>query len=224
MHILLIEDDQALGQALSQTLQHHHFKVEWNCELQGALQLLACHPIDLVLLDLTLPDGDGLDWLKELKASQYRTTPVIIMTARDQIEDRIVGLNLGADDYQAKPFNSQELIARIHAVYRRSKGVALSQIEAGCLKLCTLSREAWWQDQPLSLAKKEFDLLQLLATHPKQIFSKQQLEDRLYDYQADLASNAIEVHIHNLRKKTHSDFIKNFRGVGYKLNPNCENP
>lgn len=222
MYTLLIEDDAALGQALSQTLQHHHLKVEWTTKLQGALQLFDCHPIDLVLLDLTLPDGDGLDWLKTLKSSHYQSTPVIIMTARDQVEDRITGLNLGADDYQAKPFHSEELIARIHAVYRRSKGVALSQIEVGCLKLCTLSREAWWQNHPLTLAKKEFDLLQLLATHPKQIFSKQQLEDRLYDYQADLASNAIEVHIHNLRKKTHAEFIKNFRGVGYKLNPNCE--
>lgn len=222
MHILLIEDDFALGQALSQTLQHHQFKVEWIHELQGALQLLDCHPIDLVLLDLTLPDGDGLDWLKKLKASQYTATPVIIMTARDQIEDRIEGLNLGADDYQAKPFNSQELIARIHAVYRRSIGVALSQLEVGALKLCALSREAWWQNKPIALAKKEFELLQLLATHPNQIFSKLQLEDRLYDIDTDLASNAIEVHIHNLRKKTHPDFIKNLRGVGYKLNPNFE--
>ena len=222
MHILLIEDDFALGQALSQTLQHHQFKVEWVHELQGALQLLDCHPIDLVLLDLTLPDGDGLDWLKKLKASQHTATPVIIMTARDQIEDRIEGLNLGADDYQAKPFNSQELIARIHAVYRRSIGASLSQLEVGALKLCALSHEAWWQNKPIALAKKEFELLQLLATHPNQIFSKLQLEDRLYDIDTDLASNAIEVYIHNLRKKTHPDFIKNFRGVGYKLNPNFE--
>lgn len=220
MHILLIEDDIALGQALTQTLQHHHFKVEWICQLQEALNLMDYHAIDLVLLDLTLPDGDGLDWLKKLKASEHAAIPVIIMTARDRIEDRIEGLNLGADDYQAKPFNSEELIARIHAVYRRSKGVALSQLTVGGLKLCTLSREAWWQNTPLVLAKKEFELLQLFATHPNQIFSKQQLEDRLYDYQVDLASNAIEVHIHNLRKKIHPDFIKNFRGVGYKLNPN----
>lgn len=220
MRILLVEDDIALGSALEKALQLHHFNVVWVKTLKEASLQIEYQTLGLVLLDLTLPDGDGLTWLKQIKKGEHAKTPVIIMTARDQIEDRIEGLNLGADDYQAKPFNTLELIARIHAVYRRSQSTPLSVLEVGPLKLSIQTHEAWWQDTPIILAKKEYDLLQFLAEHPTQVFSKQQLEDKLYDFQTEIGSNTIEVHVHNLRKKTNQNFIKNLRGVGYKLNQN----
>jgi two-component system response regulator QseB len=171
---------------------------------------------DLVLLDLNLPVKSGLDVLKEMR-TEKNTTPVLILTARDAIEDRVKGLDMGADDYLSKPFDLDELLARVRALLRRSKGRTTPTLTHGDLELNPVEHSVTLSGNPVDLSPVEFNLLQLLLENRGRVFPRVQLEDNLYGWNKDVDSNTIEVHIHHLRKKLGSDLIRTVRGVGYVI-------
>ena len=170
----------------------------------------------MLLLDLGLPKQDGLTLLKKLR-QEKRDIPVLIVTARDAIGDRVAGLNLGADDYLVKPFDLDELVARVHALMRRHAGRATPVLELGGLKMNPMARVVEFEGQPLGLSQREFALLEVLLEQPGKVYSRENLEDRLYGWDEEVSSNAVEVHLHNLRRKLGKDWIRNVRGVGYKI-------
>jgi two-component system response regulator QseB len=177
---------------------------------------LADDGYDLLLLDLGLPRQDGLNLLKRLRQREAGI-PVLIVTARDGIEDRVQGLNLGADDYLVKPFDLNELVARVHALLRRRRGSALPQLRLGALVLDPIAREVSLDGRPLKLSAREYGLLYALMERPGAVLSIAQLETRLYGWGEEVSSNAVEVHLHHLRRKLGPGWIRNVRGVGYKL-------
>lgn len=216
MRILLLEDDPQIGDGLLHGLQNHGFTVDWFTNgLQGK-EALGAAPYDAVVLDLGLPNIDGMDILAEWRRKQL-DTPVLILTARDALPDRLAGLNAGADDYLCKPFALDEVVARLLALIRRSKGKASPLIHYGNLSVDTNQKTALLNGQPLTLTQREYILLELFLLQPKQVFSRAQLEDKLYSWDQEVESNAVEVHIHNLRKKISKDFIITRRGIGYQL-------
>jgi DNA-binding response OmpR family regulator len=182
-------------------------------QAQAALQGQA---YDLLLLDIGLPGQDGLQLLHWLRA-EHLSVPVLVVSARDAVGDRVAGLNLGADDYLTKPFDLDELVARMHALGRRVNGRAASELQLGRLIMRPARREALLDNNSVSLSTREYDLLLALMERPGNVLSREQLEVRLYGSQDELASNAVEVHVHHLRRKLGSAWIKNVRGVGYKL-------
>ncbi|MEY5098284.1 MAG: hypothetical protein RJA36_1003 [Pseudomonadota bacterium] len=216
MRLLLAEDDAMLGASMHKALKLAGFQVEWVRDGPAALAAARVEPYDALLLDLGLPGQDGLQVLQALRQGANHL-PVLIVSARNTVEDRIGGLNVGADDYITKPFDLNELIARIHALIRRNQGRSQPQLVVGALQLDPIRREARLSGQPLELSLREFDLLQHLMERPGAVLSREQMEERLYGWQEEVASNAIEVHLHHLRRKLGSDWIKNVRGVGYKL-------
>jgi two-component system response regulator QseB len=216
MKLLLAEDDPMIGASMERGLRLAGFTVDWVRDGKAAELALADGEYALLLLDLGLPRQDGLEVLKKLRQSS-RQIPVLIVTARDAVADRVAGLNLGADDYLIKPFDLDELIARSHALVRRLQGRTQPEILLGGLSMNPLSKETHLDGQPLALSQREFTLLQALLEAPGTVLSREQLEDRLYGWGEEIASNAIEVHIHNLRRKLGSAWIRNVRGVGYKL-------
>jgi len=216
MRLLLAEDDAMLGASMHKALKLAGFQVDWVRDGPTALARSRAEPYDALLLDLGLPGQDGLQVLQALRQGANHL-PVLIVSARNTVEDRIGGLNVGADDYITKPFDLQELIARIHALIRRNQGRSQPQLVVGALQLDPIRREARLAAQPLELSQREFDLLQHLMERPGAVLSREQMEERLYGWQEEVASNAIEVHLHHLRRKLGSDWIKNVRGVGYKL-------
>ena len=216
MRILLVEDDSMIGTAVLQGLAHEGYAVDWVQDASEAELSLRLEPYELVLLDLGLPDRSGLDVLANLRRSGSEIA-VVILTARDSISDRIAGLDAGADDYLVKPFDLDELCARIRAVQRRKKGRAEPLLVHGRLILNPASHECSWQDAPVVLSAKEFSLLQALMEIPGAVLSRAQLEERLYGWGHELESNAVDVHIHNLRKKLGVETIRTIRGVGYLL-------
>jgi two-component system, OmpR family, response regulator QseB len=177
---------------------------------------LSAVPYDAVILDLNLAETDGMDVLSHWR-NRGINTPVLILTARDALPDRLAGLNAGADDYLCKPFALDEVIARLHALIRRSKGISHAEISFGQLNINLNDRSASLHGQPLNLTQREWLLLQLLITHPQRVFSRAQIEDKLYNWEQEVESNAIEVHIHHLRKKIGATFIRTCRGLGYQL-------
>ncbi len=216
MKVLLAEDDAMLGSGMERGLQLAGFAVDWvrdGLQAQAALQR---QNYTVLLLDIGLPGQDGLQLLQRLRASD---TPVavLVVSARDAVGDRVAGLNLGADDYLTKPFDLDELVARVHALARRQLGHARPELRLGRLVLRPLRREALLDAHPVVLSAREYDLLLALMEHPGTVLSREQLEDRLYGSQEEVASNAVEVHVHHLRRKLGSAWIKNVRGVGYKL-------
>jgi DNA-binding response OmpR family regulator len=216
MKILIAEDDSMLGSGLERGLRMAGFAVDWVRDGLQAQSALHAQEYDLLLLDIGLPGKDGLQLLNWLRANGM-AIPVLVVSARDAVRDRITGLNLGADDYLTKPFDLDELIARAHALARRRQGRAQPEMQLGRLVVRPLRREALLGEQLLALSPREYDLLLALMEHPGTVLSREQLENRLYNWQDEVASNAVEVHLHHLRRKLGSAWIKNVRGVGYKL-------
>lgn len=216
MKLLLAEDDPMIGASVVRGLKLAGFVVDWVRDGRAARAALDTGSYGLLLLDLGLPLLDGVALLKELRRGGS-DVPVLVVTARDAVADRIFSLNLGADDYLIKPFDLDELIARIYALQRRQVGRKQPEMRLGALCVNPLSREARMNDKPLALSQREFSLLAALIEKPGTVLSREQLEDRLYGWDEEVASNAVEVHLHNLRRKLGVTWIRNVRGVGYKL-------
>lgn len=218
--ILIIEDDFMIAESTITLLKYHGYDVEWfNNGLDG-LSELTKQKFDLILLDLGLPMMDGMQVLKQVR--QKTQIPVLIISARDQLENRVEGLNQGADDYLVKPYEFEELLARIQALLRRA-GLDAQTMHAekvlknGELTLDVEQHIAQYKGQMLELSNREWAILIPLMTHPNKIFSKANLEDKLYDFDSEVSSNTIEVYIHHLRAKLGKDFIRTIRGLGYRL-------
>lgn len=218
MRILLVEDDDLLGSGLSDALARAHYAHEWVRDGRAALTALQASAFDLVILDLGLPLIDGMDVLKQMR-SRLDETPVIILSARDATRDRVQGLNAGADDYLIKPFDLGELLARVHAIERRRSGTATNRLKHGPLELDLAAMTVSHDGRRIELQRREFMLLKKLIENPNQIFSRAQLEESMYGWEADVESNAIDVHVHHLRRKLYPEVIKTVRGVGYRIDP-----
>lgn len=217
MRILLVEDDLPLAQALQQSLRHEGFVVNHVETGKDALAALITPEHDMAILDLGLPDMDGLLVLKKLRA-QKQTIPVIILTARDTIEQRVQGLDFGADDYLIKPFDINELLARLRVIERRLGTADAAIIAIATVKIDTTAHKVFLADEEIPCSKKEYMVLKALMENAGRIQSREQIESRLYDWGEEVMSNAVEVHIHNLRKKLPEKFIQTVRGVGYTIN------
>jgi len=216
MRLLLVEDDAMVGDSVRQGLRQDGFTVDWVRDGRAAELALANEVYDLLLLDLGLPRKGGLDVLRALRGRGNRI-PVVILTARDAVADRVRGLDAGADDYLVKPFDLDELAARVRAVLRRQAGRAEPEIAVGPLTLNPATHEARWNGQPVVLSAREFKLLEAFVDRPGAVLSREQLEEKLYGWDEEVGSNTVEVHIHALRRKLAQDFIKNVRGVGYMV-------
>jgi len=216
MRILLVEDDTMIGAAVKQGLVQANYATDWAQDADEADIALEAEHYDVVLLDLGLPDRSGLEVLKTLRRAGNDAT-VVILTARDAVSDRIAGLDAGADDYLVKPFDLDELYARIRAVQRRRQGRADPLLVHGDLSLNPATRECRWQGRAITLSAKEFILLEALMERPAAVLSRSQLAEQLYGWGEEIESNAVEVHIYNLRKKLDSKVIRTVRGVGYML-------
>ena len=214
MRILLVEDDHMLGAATREALRDATHAVDWVLDGTSALTAAQGGEYELMLLDLGLPKRDGLSVLQALRQSGS-TLPILILTARDALEDRVRGLDLGADDYLVKPFESAELLARIRAVARRHGGQAQPVLSNGVMELDPVSREVRFQGQTQRLTAREYALLHALLLRPGAILSRSELEDRIYGWNEEVESNAVEFLIHSLRKKLAPEVIKNVRGVGW---------
>jgi two-component system OmpR family response regulator len=217
MRVLLVEDDSLLGSAIKQALIDATYTIDWVTNGNTALSTIALHDYALVLLDLGLPEKDGIDVLRTLR-QQKNTVPIIIITARDSVEDRIQGLDLGADDYLIKPFLIDELQARIRAILRRKYGLTTPLLYNQELELNPATREVSIQGVIQSLSAKEYALLHCLMLRPGTILSRQELEEHIYGWNEEVASNAVEFLIHGLRKKLGKNTIKNVRGLGWMVN------
>lgn len=216
MRVLLVEDDRMIGEAVVQALHDAAYAVDWVKDGQAALLAIETNEYGMVLLDLGLPRRNGLDLLRQVRA-KGSTVPVIIVTARDALEDRVVGLDLGADDYLVKPFDVAELLARMRAVARRRGGQAAPLLTNGALTLDPATREARYGEASCSLTAREFSLLQSLLMRPGAILSRAELEERVYGWNEEVESNAIEFLIHGVRRKLGMSVIKNVRGVGWMV-------
>jgi len=216
MRILLIEDDTVLGAAVRDQIAADGHSVDWMMRLDTARDAMAGAAYDLVLLDLMLPDGLGITFLKALRG-RGDVTPVIILTALDQVSDRIDGLNAGADDYLVKPFDLAELSARIGSVARRYTGNPNPIITHGTLEIDRAAKSIRRDGKPVALTAREWALFDAFLARPGQLLSKAQLEEKLYAFDAEVESNTIEVHVSRLRKKLGNDVIDTERGLGYRL-------
>ena len=216
MRVLLVEDDTILGAAVRDQIRADGHSVDWVTRLDAAGDHLAIASYDLILLDLMLPDGRGIPFLRGLRA-RGDVTPVIILTALDQISDRIEGLNAGADDYMVKPFDLSELSARLKAVARRYSGNPNPLIEIGDLAIDLAARRVTRAGKPVALTAREWVLFEAFVQRPGQLMSKAQLEERLYAFDDEVESNTIEVHVSRLRKKLGHEVIETVRGIGYRL-------
>lgn len=217
MRVLLVEDDPMIGEAIQGALKDASYAADWVKNGQTALNTLCCQFYDLILLDLGLPGKDGLDVLSSIR-SQDNPVPVLIITARDGLDERIRGLDEGADDYVLKPFEMAELFARIRAVLRRKGGSAAPVLSNGIVSLDPATREARCNGvEAVRLSNREFALLQALMVRPGAILSRNELEDRIYGWGEEVESNVVEFLIHALRKKLGSEIIKNVRGVGWMV-------
>ncbi|MFO1279452.1 MAG: response regulator transcription factor [Burkholderiaceae bacterium] len=216
MRLLLVEDDPMIGEAVLDLLRAEHYAVDWVRDGEMADTALHAHSYDLVVLDLGLPRRDGLDVLRAMRARLDRT-PVLIATARDAKPDRIAGLDAGADDYVLKPYDLDELLARIRALLRRAAGRAEPVYEHQGVSINPVTREVMAQGEPVVLSAREWAVLEPLLARPGMVFSRAQLEEKLYSWKDGISSNAVEVYIHGLRKKLGADLIRNVRGVGYMV-------
>jgi DNA-binding response OmpR family regulator len=216
MQVLLVEDDQSLASGLSKALRKEGFVINHVAEGKAALHVVEVEPPDIVVLDLGLPDMDGLDVLKSIRR-HGSTIPVLILTARASIDARVSGLDLGADDYLPKPFETPELIARLRVIERRLSATQDSRIQVAGIALDTLSQQVYRDDELVDLPRREYTVLKQLMENVGKVQTRDQLETRLYAWGEEVSSNAIEVHIHHLRKKLGNDLIKTVRGVGYTI-------
>jgi len=216
MKILLIEDDAMIGRAVRRGLVQAGFAVDWVTDGREAEVSLAHGVYDLAILDLGLPRLDGMALLTALRALG-NSMPVLIASARDTVRDRIAGLEAGADDYVLKPFDLDELVARVRALLRRHAGSGSPLLKVGALVLDPVRKTVLQDDNPVDLSAKEFAVLEALMQRPGAVLSRSKLEESVYGWHQEVGSNTIEVHLHNLRKKLGSDVIKNVRGVGYRV-------
>jgi DNA-binding response OmpR family regulator len=216
MRILLAEDDDLLGAGLRAGLTQQGFQVDWVRDGVAALRELRIGEYQAVVLDLGLPRMDGMDVLREARA-QKLAVPVLVLTARDGLPQRVEGLDAGADDYLVKPVDLLELAARLRALVRRAHGHTSARLGAGPIELDEAARQVWLEGQPVALAGREYDLLHLLVLNANRVLSRERIEQQLYRWGTEVASNAVEVHVHNLRRKLRPDLIETVRGVGYVL-------
>ena len=218
MRILLVEDDSMLGEAVRDGLRQEGYVVDWVRNGGAALAALSTSSFSALVLDLGLPDSDGLGLLRRLRQSG-QATPVVIVTARDRVSDRIGGLDAGADDYLIKPFDIDELGARLRAITRRADGCAESLLIAGEVVLDLRQRTVTRHGAPAALTAREYALVELLMRKAGCLVTRAEIEEELYGFDDHIASNAIEVHIHNLRRKLGAQFITNLKGRGYRIEP-----
>jgi two-component system OmpR family response regulator len=214
MRLLLVEDDTMIGETVLDLLRAEHFAVDWVKDGEMADTALRTQGYDLVLLDLGLPRKDGLEVLRSLRSRKDRT-PVLVATARDAVPQRIAGLDAGADDYVVKPYDLDELLARIRALLRRAAGRAEPVYEYKGVTINPITREVSVLGEPVLLSAREWAVLEPLLARPGLVLSRSQLEDKLYGWKDEVSSNAVEVYIHGLRKKLGAELIQNVRGVGY---------
>ena len=218
MRVLLVEDDAMLADGLMRSLKQADYTVDWTADGEEAESILRLQEFDLVVLDLTLPHLDGLEILRLLR-SRKAPVPVLIITARSEVDDRIKGLDLGADDYLTKPFEMGEFDARVRALLRRKSAEGLNVLSCGSLTLDMVARRAFLNDQPLDLPRREFHLLEVLISRQGRIISKDQIIDSMSDFDDELNASTVEIYIHRLRKKLEAAdaTIRTVRGVGYIL-------
>jgi two-component system, OmpR family, response regulator QseB len=216
MRLLLAEDDPMIGAAVREGLRQDGFAVDWVRDGHAAMLALAEQVHDLLVLDLGLPRKDGLDVLAAMRRTGD-ARPVLVLTARDAVADRVEGLDAGADDYMVKPFELSELAARLRALLRRGAGRAVPVIVHGALELNPATREVRLAGEPVALSAREFALLEALLARPGAILSRSQLEDKVYGWKDEIESNAVDVHIHALRRKLGTGAIRNVRGVGWMI-------
>jgi two-component system OmpR family response regulator/two-component system response regulator QseB len=216
MRILVVEDDALRGDALQTGLRQRGLDVDWVVDGSAAQSALRGEAFAAVVLDLGLPKIDGLEVLRRMRAKGLRT-PVLVLTARDAVDDRVKGFDMGADDYVVKPVDLDELAARLRALVRRSSGEPAPILSVGTLHLDPAARKVMLDGRPVDLQAKEFNLLQEFMLHAGRVLSRQQLEERLYAWGDEVESNAVEVHIHHLRRKLTPQLIRTVRGVGYVM-------
>jgi two-component system, OmpR family, response regulator len=216
MRILLVEDDTMIGEALCVALRDAAYAVDWVQDGETALRVLSDSEHQAVLLDLGLPGQDGIEVLKKLRTNNGNT-PVIIITARDALDDRVKGLDLGADDYLTKPFDFDELLARLRATLRRQGGQAAPLLSNGIISLNPATHEAFKGDLTCLLSAREFSLLHTLILRPGTILTRTQLEESIYGWNEEVESNVVDFLIHGIRKKLGADAIKNVRGAGWMV-------
>lgn len=214
MRLLLVEDDELLGDAVKTGLTQFGYLVEWLKDGESARSVIKTESFELIILDLGLPKISGMNLIQSIRHDQ-NTTPIIILTARESVEDRIKGLDCGADDYITKPFDLNELSARIRALIRRSQGRADTVLQYRNITLDPAAHSVMVDDMLVNVPRREFSLLQKLLENAGQVLSRDQLMQSVYGWEEDVDSNALEVHIHNLRKKLNTNFIRTIRGVGY---------
>lgn len=216
MRVLLIEDNELIAHGILAGLRAHGLTIDGVRSAADAEATLLTLHCDVVILDLGLPDEDGMSLLRRLRAKGM-ALPVLILTARDAVPDRVAGLRAGADDYLIKPFDLNELVARLQALLRRAGGRSVDAIAHGALCLNPASGETSWHGQPVDLSRREFALLAALLQASGRILSADQLKDSLYDFSEEIESNALNVHIHHLRRKLGADLIETVRGLGYRV-------
>lgn len=220
MRLLLVEDDTMIGETVVDVLRAEHFAVDWVKDGEMADTALLSEAYDLVLLDLGLPRRDGMSVLRSLRSRKKRI-PVLIVTARDATEQRIEGLDAGADDYVLKPYDLDELLARIRALLRRAAGRAEPVYAHNGVSINPATREVLFDGEPVLLSAREWAVLEPLIASPGRVLSRSQLEEKLYGWNDEVSSNAVEVYIHGLRKKLGAELIQNVRGVGYLVPKAC---
>jgi two-component system response regulator QseB len=218
MRVLIVEDDPMIGRALTTGLEESGYAADWVRDGAAAELALSQGSYDLALLDLGLPRKDGLEVLRTLRRAHVQV-PVVVISARDSLSDRIAGLDSGADDYLAKPFDLDEVLARMRAVLRRHAGRGSPEVSYGALTLDPVNRVVRFRGGEVGLSMREFALLEALMRHPGELVTREKLLDSVYGWGAELESNAIEVHLHHLRRKLCPELILNVRGVGYRLVP-----
>ncbi len=224
MRVLIVEDDAQLGEALATGLRQLDHTVDWFRNGSDADGALAATTYDAVLLDLGLPGGDGMHWLGRWRLRSV-AVPVLILTARDGVEQRIAGLDGGADDYLVKPITIDELAARLRALVRRSQGRSQALWRHGQLEFDPAARVTRWKGEPVDLTAREMAVLEVLLAHPNRVVSKAALQEKLYDWSSnEPQSNALEVYIHHLRRKIDPGIVRTVRGVGYALGAGDESP
>lgn len=223
MRILLIEDDPLIGDGLKMGLTKSKFCVDWFTDGKTGLEAIKTAPYDAVILDLTLPKMDGLDILRSWRQDN-QDVPVLILTARDTLDERITGLQRGADDYLCKPFALAEVIARLQALIRRRYGHSNPILEHSLVTLDSNQRKVMLADQEVNLTTREYKLLELFMLNKERVLSRSFIEEKLYNWDDEVSSNALEVHIYNLRQKLGKQFIRTVHGVGYSLGKNDEIP
>lgn len=218
MHVLLVEDDDLIARGIAAGLTFADITMDHVGTLSHAQAAFESFHTDVIILDLSLPDGDGLTALKKWRDNGLQT-PVLILTARDAVPDKVAGLSAGGDDYLPKPFDLDELIARLRALHRRHQGRASSLIEHGDLVFDPVARQVWLGEQTIDLPRRELILLETLLGARGTLLSNEQLKERLYGFDTEVESNAVNVHIHHLRRKLGSSIVETVRGLGFRLGP-----